>query len=74
MLEIDDPTKLIVGWTVISNWGADHNGGWWKETNGPILLKTRGAVHVRGEETRGTNWTVIYYIVNNDDYPFQVKD
>jgi hypothetical protein len=74
LLEINDPTKLIVGWTVISNWGADHNGGWWKETNGPILLKTRGAVHVRGEETRGTNWTVIYYIVNNDDYPFQVKD
>jgi hypothetical protein len=74
-LEINDPTntKLIVGWTVISNWGDDPNGSWWKETNGPILLGTRGAVRVRGEETRGTHWTVIYYVVNNADYPFQVR-
>jgi hypothetical protein len=72
-LSINDNDKLIVGWTVKSNWGADHNGSWWKETNGPILLGTRGAVHARGEETRGAHWTVIYYYVNNADYPFQVS-
>jgi hypothetical protein len=73
-LAISDPSKLILGWTVISNWGGDHNGEWWKETNDKILLGTRGAVHVRGEETRGAHWTVIYYYVNNDDYPFHVKN
>jgi len=72
-LAIADANKLIVGWTVISNWGGDHNGGWWKESSDKILLSTRGAVHVRGEETRGTSWAVIWYYVNNEDYPFQAK-
>jgi len=69
----NDPTKLIVGWTVISNWGGDHNGEWWKATNGPILLNTQGVVGVRGEETRGTNWTVIFYYVNANDYQFHTS-
>jgi len=68
-LAINDPKQLIVGWTVKSNWG-DTNGSWWKETGSPILLSTRGAVRAQGEPTRGTNWTVTYYVVNTPDYPF----
>jgi hypothetical protein len=62
-----DPTKRIVGWQVISNWGGDHNGDWWKETDGSILLNNVGSVHVKSEYDRGTNWSVIWYVVDAKD-------
>ncbi len=65
-----DGSKLIVGWQVISNWGGDHNGDWWRESSNPILLSKVGLVHVKSEYDRGANWSVIWYYVDARDYMF----
>jgi hypothetical protein len=65
-----DDNKLIVGWQVISNWGGDHNGDWWRESANPILLSKVGLVHVKSEYDRGANWSVIWYYVDSKDYLF----
>jgi hypothetical protein len=63
--------RLIVGWQVISVWKADHNGDWWKESNGPILGQNVGLVHIKGEFYRGAKWQVIwYYVDDKKDYQF----
>lgn len=64
-------SKLIVGWQVISNWGGDHNGDWWRESANNILLSKSGLVHVKSEYDRGTNWSVIWYHVDSKDYLFE---
>jgi hypothetical protein len=65
-------SKMIVGWQVISLWGDDHNGEWWKVSDAPILGTNMGLVHTKGEYARGSKWKVIWYYVDDaKDYRFQ---
>jgi VHL beta domain len=63
--------RMIVGWQVISMWGDDHNGQWWKASNGSILGTNQGLVNVKGEYARGSKWKVVWYYVDDaKDYRF----
>jgi hypothetical protein len=73
-LAVNDPSKLIVGVTVRRNWGDGTGGECWRDMPERILLGTRGAVHVKGLPERGTSWTVTYYTVKSEDYPFHARE
>lgn len=68
-LNWQDPTRIVVGWEVVSNWPTWLNGQW-KKMSDQIILKSAAPVYVSSCYDRGTNWTVNVFSVPEEDYRF----
>lgn len=67
--EFSDPTKIVVGCSIQSNWSNGTNGYWRKESN-HILLDHTVKIGIGSALGRGCNWTITYYYIDYNDMRF----
>jgi hypothetical protein len=66
--EFMDPTRIIVGFAVISDRKDGLNGSWRITSNG-VLGKKTASIKVEGKASRAYSWSVIWYTVEAGQYP-----